>query len=315
MDKTTADSILNSLDLTEPVRLILGYRSSNSKVSLQKVPLAQDAQDMFSEIANEVVDGLLQRDPEVWEPSRPVSKETYLVSTCESVGEVPQVSKSTVQPLLTALINTDSIEETNGPSLRKTDPFFYAFQIGNGSNSVTFLRKLNPLRGLRQKRIGLLGDELSLSRSTPLIFDHYADLVFTEDTLFVLNQSTFAAIFRGQAELKKVLKSWINGIRQSVAMTDDSYQLLMTKAARDTRASRRVESIARRGHLRSVSISDLRLGMKKCGIDPQDHFNGSNELLLKEDSMFEILQFLNEDMFRGVLTDDPFIVDSKSPRR
>ncbi|MBC2681478.1 DUF4868 domain-containing protein [Corynebacterium sp. 4HC-13] len=314
MDKSTVDELFKFVDLTKPVRLILGYRSNNDKVSLNRVALAQDAQDMFTEIAREVLEDRKQRKPEEWEPARPVSKETYLVTTCEAVGEVPQVSRSTVQPLLAALIDTQSIIETKGETLLKTDPYFYAFQFGIGSESVTFLRKLNPLRGLRKKRLGFLDDELSLARHAVFAFDSYVDLIITQEHLFVFNQTAFAAIFRGQEELKKMAKSWVDEIKDSTPMTQESYNALLAKGVRDSRVSKRIESIVRRGHLASLDASDLREGMNKCDLDPSVYMNQSDELVLTEDTLFDILKFLNEDMFSGVLTDSPFVSDSKAPR-
>lgn len=315
MDKKTADSYIDFVDIKKPPKLILGYRSTDSKVSLKTVALAQDAQGMFAKIAADVLEDRSTKIPEKWEPARPVSKETYLVTTCKEVGDVPQVSKSKVQPLLAALIDTASISETTGKTLRKTDPYFYAFQFGTGEESVTFLRKLNPLRGLRQKKLGLLNDELSLVNQAVFAFDSYVDLIITQKHLFIFNQSAFATIFRGQAELAKMTKGWIEGIRASTSMTEDSYELLLSKGVRDSRITNRIESIARRGHLGSLNASQLREGMKKCDLDASVHMNESDELILTEDTLPEILKFLNEDMFRGVLTDDPFEVDSKALRQ
>lgn len=315
MDKSTADELLDFVDLSKPVRLILGYRSNDDKVSLRRVALAQDAQDMFAEIASGVLEDRKQREPEEWEPARPISKETYLVTTCEDVGEMPQVARSKVQPLLAALIDTQFIAETDGKTLLSADPYFYAFQFGIGSDSVTFLRKLNPLRGLRKKRLGFLGDELSLARHAVFAFDSYVDLIITEENLFVFSQTVFASIFRGQEELKKMAKDWVDGIKDSTPMTQKSYDVLLVKGIRDSRASKRIESIARRGHLASLNASDLRRGMKKCNLKPSVHMNQSGELVLTKDTLFDILKFLNEDMFSGVLTGSPFESDSKALRK
>lgn len=314
MDKKTADSYINFIDLAEPPKLILGYRSTDRKVSLSKVALARDAQEMFTKIAEEVLADRSEREPEDWEPSRPVSNETYLIATCEEIGNVPQVANSNVQPLLSALIDTADIFEMTGKSLRKVAPYFYAFQFGTGEGSVTFLRKLNPLRGLHQKKLGLLDDQLSLARHAVFAFDDYVDLIITQEHLFIFNQSAFATIFRGQSDLVKLMKGWAEGIRASTPMTEDSYQLLLSKGANDSRMARRIESIARRGHLRSLDAGQLRAGMIRCDLDDEVYMNKLDELTLTKGSLSEILKFLNEDMFRGVLTDDPFEVDSKAPR-
>jgi len=314
MDNCTIDDLIKVVDLKKPARLILGYRSVNGKVSLSRIAVAQDAQRMFAEIAKQILEDGRQRVSEEWDPARPVSKETYLVTTCESVGDVPQVANSKIQPLLKALIETQSIAETNGNTLRKTSPYFYAFQFGTGKGSVTFLRKLNPQRGLRKKWLGFLGDELSLSDHEVFAFDSYADLIITEADLFIFSQTAFASIFRGQTELKDMTEGWVDEINKTTPMTEDSHSLLLQRGLSDSRISKRIESIVRRGHLLNLSSSDLREGMSKCDLDPSVHMNDADEILLTESTLFDVLKFLNEDMFLGLLTNDPFEVDSKTRR-
>lgn len=314
MDKKEADVLVSHADLTAPVRLVLGYRSTDKNISLSRVALADDAQAMFAEIAAGVLKDRENREPEDWDPARPVSPETYLVTTCEAVGDVPQVARSKVQPLLKALIDTDPIQEVDGDALRKTDPYFYAFQVGTGDASVTFLRKMNPLRGLRKKRLAVLDDELQLVDHAVFAFDGYADMIITPTHLIIFNQTAFAAIFRGQAELEEMTKGWVEGIRAATPMTDAAFSALLAKGNSDSRVAKRIESISRRGHLASLTTSDLRKGMKKCDLDPKQYFNDADELVFDEKSLPEVLKFLNEDMFKGVLTDAPFEVDSKAPR-
>lgn len=314
MNKQEADALVSHVDLKAPVRLILGYRSTGKNVSLSRVALAADAQAMFAGIATAVLGDRESREPEEWGPARPVSPETYLIATCAAVGGVPQVSRSTVQPLLVALIDTDSIPEVDGDALRKTEPYFYAFQIGMGDASLTFLRKMNPLRGLRKKRLAVLDDELRVVSHAVFAFDGYADMVVTPSHLLIFNQTAFAAIFRGQAELERMTKGWVDGIRATTPMTETSASALLAKGKSDSRVSKRIESISRRGHLVNLTASNLRKGMERCDLNPEQYFNEAGELVFDEESLPEVLKFLNEDMFKGALTDALFEVDSKAPR-
>ncbi|OYO12069.1 hypothetical protein CGZ98_07720 [Enemella evansiae] len=314
MDKQKVDGLVAYANLRAPVRLILGYRSTDQNVSLGRVAVAEDVQGMFAEIAESVLEDRKRRDPESWSPGRPVSPETYLVTTCLDVGDVPQVSRSQVQPLLSALIHTDQIVEMDGSNLRRTDPYFYAFQFGTGAKSITFLRKLNPLRGLRKRRLALLDDEMTLVNHHVFAFDGFADMIVTQTHLLIFNQTAFAAIFRGQAELEKMAKGWVEGFSKSMAITQDSFDLLMAKVKTDSRITNRIENIQRRGHLASLTTKDLRRGMKRCDLDEKKLINTSGELVFTEQNLAEVLKFLNEDMFRGVLTDEPFESDSKAPR-
>lgn len=314
MDKKEAEAIVSHADLTAPVRLILGYRSTDKNVSLSRVALASDAQVMFKKIATNILKNQKKRDPEDWAPARPVAPETYLVTTCSAVGNVPKVASSNVQPLLSALIDTDPIPEVDGDALRKTDPYFYAFQFSTGGTSLSFLRKINPMRGLRKKKLTLLDDELTLVNHAVFAFDDFADMIVTPTHVMIFNQTAFAAIFRGQKELENMTKGWVYSIRATTPMSQTSHTLLLAKAKSDSRVSKRIESISRRGHLANLGVEDLRRGMERCELDPELYINSANELEFDEKSLPEVLKFLNEDMFRGVLTDDPFEVDSKAPR-
>lgn len=314
MDKQEADALVSHTDLTAPARLILGYPSTGKNISLSRVALAEDAQKMFARIAADILSNRKSREPEDWGPARPVAPETYLVTTCTAIGDVPQVSRSNVQPLLRALIHTDSIQEVDGDALRKTEPSFYAFQFGTGDSSVTFLRRTNPMRGLRKRRLAILDDELRLEGQPVFAFDEFADMIITNTHLLIFNQTAFAAIFRGQVELEKMTKEWVDTIRDSTPMTKNSYSALLAKGKGDSRLSKRIESISRRGHLATLTSSDLRKGMRKCDLDPQQYFNEADELVFDEKTVREVLKFLNEDMFKGVLTEESFEVDSKAPR-
>lgn len=313
MDKTKADA-LNKIDnLDEPVRLILGYRSKD-KVSLNRVPLAQSAQDIFADIASHLVQSFAEREAEDWEPARPVSKETYLVTTPAEVGDVPQVASSRIKPLIHALINSDSIVEVDGSRLRKSDPQFYAYQFGSGEDSTVFLRKMNALRGLRKKRVGILSDQLEAEDKPVFAFDDSADLIFTSEWVFVFSQTAFTYLFRGQSDLEKMIRSWLKGIRESTPMAEGSIEVLLKKSKSDSRIAKRIESISRRGHLDKLSPDTLREGMKQCALDPGELMNSDDELIFSEDNASSMLKFLNEDLFSGVLTNEPFESDSKTPR-
>lgn len=313
MDKNQADELINSINLNEPVRLILGYRSQD-KVSLSRVPLAQSAQDLFEDIAKRFLKNCLGREPEDWDPSRPVSKETYLVTTPTEVGNVPQVASSDIQPLIRSLLYSDTIAEASSSTLRKTEPSFYAFQFGSGNDSAVFLRKLNALRGLKKKKIAILSDELHATEQRIFAFDDSSDLILTSGTVLVFSQTAFAYLFRGQADLEKMTREWLYGIEKSTPMAEGSAEILLKRTKSDSRIAKRVESISRRGHLAHLTSADLRKGMSKCDLNPKELLNDHGELIFTESNAGELLKFLNEDMFRGVMTDDPFEVDSKAPR-
>ncbi|MDO5031283.1 Kiwa anti-phage protein KwaB-like domain-containing protein [Corynebacterium sp.] len=295
------------------VRLILGYRSSD-KLSLKRVPLTQPGQEMFADIAKTVLDKLTGSKPAKWGPTDAIREGELLVATADTVGDLPLVTRPQDKPLIEALIDAQSIMETNGKNLLKSSPSFYAFQVGSGDDSLTFLRRLNPQRGLQRKIFGILSDELSPTDGQVFAFDSFADLIITSKGILVLDQNTFHTIFRNQDDIKGMISGWVKKLGASIAMTNESQEVLLQKGLDNSRAAKRIESIVHRGHLKSLTNLDISTAMEKCGLKPAKYLTQTNRIIFSEDTTLELLKFLNEDIFRGALTNAPFEVDSKTKR-
>ena len=105
---------------------------------------------------------------------------------------------------------------------------------------------------------------------------------------------------------------WIGGITDFLPMADDDVESLRTVALHDSRTWRQLREIEQRGHLAGVTPRPgraLRHGRRHrpgggrrrrpAAFDPAQRFN--------------FLHLLNEDLYKGQLTDELFEAQRKSP--
>ena len=87
---------------------------------------------------------------------------------------------------------------------------------------------------------------------------------------------------------------------------------LQERVLRDSRLKRRLEAIVTRGHLEDVSEETLRKEMISLELDPDRLLDKKGRLTFKDEDIPEVLQFLNEDLFYGALTNEGFRADKKA---
>ncbi|ROS22956.1 hypothetical protein EDF34_3129 [Cellulomonas sp. PhB150] len=145
-------------------------------------------------------------------------------------------------------------------------------------------------------------------------FDETIDLVVHGEELFILSQVAFAAIFRDNQSLAARAPQWVADIRSCVTITDEGVSRLVVRALRDTRLLGRLEAIVHRGHLTSVTPQALRSAMIGYGLPADDLVDASGALVLDDADIPVMLQFLNEDLFVGGLSNTPFRADRKHSR-
>lgn len=145
-------------------------------------------------------------------------------------------------------------------------------------------------------------------------FDELVDLVFAEGRVLVLSQSAFTALFRSQATLMAQVPGWTTELADHVPIGPEGQKRLSAKAIRDSRVKTRLEAIVKRGHLADVGPDLIRERMGDLGLDPSTLLDAEGQLILEEEDIPGVLQFLNEDLFVGALTNAGFRADKKAPR-
>jgi hypothetical protein len=123
----------------------------------------------------------------------------------------------------------------------------------------------------------------------------------------------FEILFRDTPALQARVPEWVAEIGKHVTFAGDGAQRLATRAQTDGRLRRRIRSIVERGHLKDVTLEQIRAHIAAAGLVESDILE-NDKLVVDDANPFLVVYFLNEDFFQGGLTDSPFRSDRKSPR-
>jgi hypothetical protein len=144
------------------------------------------------------------------------------------------------------------------------------------------------------------------------LFEDRVDLVVGPHHVLVLNQLAFEQWFRESPAIGEHVDRWIGSIHDHLPLADDGVERLRGRAETNSRVRRLLRNISDRGHLSGVTIDRIRAHIQQQGLDEASLLQG-DQLLLGDDPT-PLLKLLNEDLFRGGLTDVPFVSDNKAPR-
>lgn len=322
---TSAADILNDFNASKAGTLtfFVGWLSGTS-YQLRRLILHKDIEKIFRDIANDVlegtenVQGVKGRKSEKWTVEAQIFPETYLECSISSVGNTPRLtSRPKEERLLEVLKSAELLEVIDAKEIDMKRIGLYGFTIAPPKESpgerIVFIRRINPRRGLRGGRIfGQYSDALTRIEGKVFAFDEQVDLIVAGDRLVVLSQSAFIALFRDKEELKALVPKWGKSLSDHFPVEKGSLERIIAKAVRDLRHRQRLEAIVSRGHLEGVELLQLKDAMESCELDPEKFFTESGELCVEEGDVADLLYFLNEDLYLGLITGEKHRADKKA---
>lgn len=188
---------------------------------------------------------------------------------------------------------------------------FYAVVAGD-DDRVAFVRKSDPQMHHKAGGFLLSGrDTLAVIEGPVFRLSTGFDFVLAPKWAYVLSQHRFEQLFRDTGLVAGHVVEWVTGVTDHLPMPDDSVDALKEAAARDSRLWRKLRSIHRRGHLTDVSIDQVREYAAGHGMDV-DKVVSDGQLVFDPGERFTIMELLNEDLFRGPLTDELFEAQRKA---
>ncbi len=306
---------LGGIDTQASMSLAVGWTvGKNTKI--RQVLLGVDVEEAFRDVVQNTLSDLHAREAADWTPDADLSPETFLVFDSIEAGDSPTLTTDhDNKTFLEVLAEAERLEAIHPKHLPTGDLTFYAIIIGDPGNRAAFIRRSNPRRGLKRGRIySTLSDTLQRVEKPIFAFDEWVDLVAVDSKLCVLSQTVFAAFFRDQETLAKKIPEWIETLASSVPLSEASHPRLEERVKRDSRLKARLEAIVRRDHLSSVSSETLRKAMEDHELDPNRLLDSEGKLILEEDDIPPVLYLLNEDLFKGSLTNTGFRADKKATR-
>lgn len=288
----------------ESASLVVARKGAASELDARKVNLATDAADRFRDLCRDAIDDVSRRTVVVYTAEAELTgSETFVIDDKDTLDELAD---------LRALAAQASTLPTTAPHDLDLSIQLYAVVLGNDSRAV-FVRKTDPTMTFKAGRILAIGqDRLRLLEEPVFGFSPGFDLVLMEDWAVVLNQSGFERLFRDIGLIERHVSQWVMGITDHLPMASASVAALEEVALRDSRVWRKLREIRRRGHLASVDLKEVTRYAKRMGLDPKTIVQ-DGQLVFDPTNRFSFLHLLNEDLYKGPLTDEAFEAQRKAP--
>lgn len=289
----------------ESLSLIVGWRTGSTRIATARVPTSGEVAEELRDVCSDTLQLLSNLDHRQWYPDAGQDSHEYLLASLSQLGEDSEVLRA-VRETEWDVLGADTLPSRN--------LLFYALVAGPSNRRITFLRKYNPRRGLKRRLVALFTKDLTKIQDPLFSFDEFVDMVIDpENGVAILNLGAFELLFRSSPEMIAKIPEYVGDIASVLPMHADAMSTLAEIAERNNSVRRRLQAIVARGHLSSVTMSDIRSELSQNDLDP-DRFVKNDQLTFDKAEAKDILKLLNEDLFRGGLSNEAFQVERKSPR-
>lgn len=198
------------------------------------------------------------------------------------------------------------------PSELDTNIGYYIIAVGD-EERVAFVRKADPRLRHKAGKILASGRDKLISVTGPLFsFATNFDFVVAPGWAVILQQHRFEQLFRETGLVARHVSQWVKSVTDHLPMPASSVSALEAAATTDSRLWRRLRAIHSRGHLKQVGIEKIRRYAGRVNLDVEKIIH-DDELIFDPSERFTIMHLLNEDLFRGELTQELFEAQRKSP--
>jgi hypothetical protein len=179
------------------------------------------------------------------------------------------------------------------------------------ASRIVAVQKADPRLTHRGGRFFALGsDVLHLLEEPVFAFSPTIDFLVGPDWAVVLRQRPFEALLRHVSQVEQRIGGWVESITTHIPMDSKAAAQLREVAMRDSRTWRRLREIHQRGHLAHVTIEQVKGYAARVGLDVNRVVHG-DKLVFDPVDRFGFLHLLNEDLYRGPLTDDVYEAQRK----
>lgn len=282
---------------------VIVARNGADEMESHKVALADDAAEAFRDLCRDLVQRLEARTAVDYTADAELdAKEVFVVDDSDSLAELGD--------LLTLAANAATLPVTPPRDLDLSIQF-YAVVVGD-RDRILLLRRTDPQIRFRAGRfLAIAGEQLRKLDEPTFSFSPGFDLVLAKSWGVILNQTAFERLFRDIGLVDQHIGTWVTGITDHLTMDPTSIAALQDVARTDSRTWRRMREIHRRGHLASVTLDDVRRYARRVGLDPKKIVQ-NGQLNFDPSDRFSFLHLLNEDLYKGPLTEDTFEAQRKS---
>lgn len=215
--------------------------------------------------------------------------------------------------IIAALMDDLDLSQQAPNAVESANLYLYAVVSDTEAGRITMIKKQTPAKQARAgKWWALAEDELKLLDDDPWQLHPEFDLVVAAEGTYVLRYSALEQLLAESAMVLQRVDDWVAQLADALPLSDGGEVALLSRCVESSRLRRRLRAIYDRGHLSRVAVSDVRDHAIQMGFDP-DEFIEDGKLHIDEENAEVLLQLLNEDLFNGGLTGDPFRSDGKAP--
>lgn len=211
------------------------------------------------------------------------------------------------------VVNIDAMEQLASGDLPAKPLTFYAVVVGNRPERRTaYIRKTNPMK-VAKPGWGLFefGETLTTIANPIFVVENRFDLILRPDRIEIIRPTVFEALFYELTGVDTKIRGWVRTIARTLPMSDETLSRLSEACRNKPRLRRRLQAIEERGHLAEIGIEEFRRELRRLGYQPSRFISGGR-ITAQEHDYPVLLQILNEDIFRGGLTDEEFAAERKT---
>ena len=291
-----------------PTTVVVGRERPNAEggFDLEKVGMTDEAAAVFNGMAVRSAEWIAAGVEKSYEVDAELADDEFFLI---EDGQLPEELRAFAQ--IAGQAGTADPVAANELNFRSR---FYAVVVGDSKARVVFLRKADPVMATSSRRtIFRVGQGLLDQVDGPVFaFSDDFHLVLGPDWAAVLDQRPFEQLFRTVSLVDQHIKAWTESITDHLPMAPGSANALLEAARSDSRLWRKLKTIHQRGHLASVGSEQLRAYAKTMDVDPDEVLNSDGELIFDSATRFSVIHLLNEDLFRGGLTEEVFEAQRKA---
>ena len=283
--------------IAEPVSLGVAHIDGDGRVVGSKLLLSDDAADAFRDHCRATIHTIEAGTPRSYSSGAELANdEFFVIDDAETLAELAVIGdlRSSIETM--PVIKPADLDHTIQ---------LYAIAAGR-DDRVLFVCRTNPQLSYRAGRFLAIGRERLARVGEPAFsFSPGFDFVIGEGWVIVLDQRHFEMLFREIGVVEQNISRWIEAITQHLPMDESDVDQLRKVALHDSRTWRRLREIEQRGHLAGVSLDQVRTYASLVGLDP-DTVVAGDRLAFDPAQRFTFLHLLNEDLYKGQLTDELF---------
>lgn len=287
------------------IALVVAYRGGRA-FHFGAVDTAEPVARYLHNLVMNVEANVREKSPRRYSIETDVEEDEYLIARLEDRDEEAA--------LRSEIVNLDAMPQVGSRDVVDHKPVFYAIVVGSRpANRVAYLRKTNPMKVAKPGWGAFeFGDTLTRIENPVFVVEDTVDLILRPDVIEVLRPSVFESLFYELTGVETKIRGWVKSISRALPLETATATALTEACKKKARLRRRLQAIEERGHLRDVRVDEFRKELRRLGYDPR-RFLTDGKIVTQQSDFGLLLQILNEDLFRGGLTDEEFAAERKTP--